>query len=63
MAGTQAAHSLAGAQDYGGTPAVPVKQSLRQMMAATHLPKDRSRLAVLEKKVQKLEKLLTEKTG
>ncbi len=62
MAGTQAAQSLVGGQDYGGTPAIPVKQSLRQMMAATHLPKDRSRLAVLEKKVQELEKILTEKT-
>jgi BMFP domain-containing protein YqiC len=32
------------------------------MMAATHLPKDRSRLAVLEKRVQELEKILAEKT-
>ncbi len=58
MAGTQAAKSLAGGRDYGGTPAMPVKQSLRQMMAATHLANDRSRLALLEKKVQELEKLL-----
>lgn len=61
MAGTQVTKSLPGGQDYGGTPAIPVKQSLRQMMAATHLPKDRSRLAVLEKRVQELEKMLTEK--
>ncbi len=62
MAGTQAAKSLAGEIDYGGTPAIPVKQSLRQIMAATHLPKDRSRLAVLEKKVEELEQLLKQKT-
>ena len=61
MAGTQAAKSLAGGQDYGGTPAIPVKQSLRQMMAATHLPKDRGRLASLEKRVQELENLLSRK--
>ncbi len=62
MAGTQAAQNLTGDRDYGGTPAIPAKQSLRQIMAATHLPKDRSRLAVLEKKVRELEKILTEKT-
>lgn len=62
MAGTQAAHSLEGGKDYGGTPAMPIKQSLRQIMAATHLPKDRSRLAVLEKRVKALEKILAEKT-
>ncbi len=62
MGGTQAAQSLTGGKDYGGTPAIPARQSLRQMMAATHLPKDRSRLAVLEKRVQELEKKLAEKT-
>jgi UDP-3-O-[3-hydroxymyristoyl] glucosamine N-acyltransferase len=62
MAGTQATKSLPGGHDYGGTPAIPVRQALRQMMAATHLPKDRSRLAVLEKRVQELEKILAEKT-
>ena len=61
MGGTQAAKNLPGGKDYGGTPAMPVKQSLRQMMAATHLPKDRSRLALLEKRVQELEKLLGQK--
>ncbi|MBN2809287.1 MAG: UDP-3-O-(3-hydroxymyristoyl)glucosamine N-acyltransferase [Deltaproteobacteria bacterium] len=61
MAGTSAAKDLAGDQDYGGIPAVPAKQALRQLMAATHLPKDRGRLAVLEKRVQELEKLLQEK--
>lgn len=59
MAGTSAAKSLDGGQDYGGIPAVPVKQSLRQLMAATHLPKDRGRLAALEKKVAELEKKLS----
>jgi UDP-3-O-[3-hydroxymyristoyl] glucosamine N-acyltransferase len=59
MAETSATQSLEGGRDYGGTPAIPVKQSLRQMMAATHLPKDRSRLAVLEKRVLELEKKLT----
>lgn len=62
MAGTSAAKSLEGGRDYGGIPAIPVKQSLRQMMAATHLPKDRSRLAVLEKKVEELEQRLKQKT-
>ncbi|MCD6292675.1 MAG: UDP-3-O-(3-hydroxymyristoyl)glucosamine N-acyltransferase [Deltaproteobacteria bacterium] len=61
MAGTSAAQSLAGDKDYGGIPAIPVKQALRQMMAATHLPKDRGRLAKLEKQVRKLEKLLQTK--
>ncbi|MCK5540992.1 MAG: UDP-3-O-(3-hydroxymyristoyl)glucosamine N-acyltransferase [Deltaproteobacteria bacterium] len=60
MVGTSVTKSLAGDIDYGGTPAVPVKQALRQMMAATHLPKDRGRLAALEKKVQELEQLLQE---
>ncbi|MEA3333794.1 MAG: UDP-3-O-(3-hydroxymyristoyl)glucosamine N-acyltransferase [Pseudomonadota bacterium] len=58
MGGTGATKNLAGDKDYGGIPAVPLKQSLRQMMAATHLPKDRGRLATLEKRVQELEKLL-----
>ncbi len=58
MAGTSAAKDLAGNQDYGGIPAVPAKQALRQIMAATHLPKDRGRLATLEKRVQDLEKML-----
>jgi len=62
MAGSSAAKSLEGGRDYGGIPAIPVKQALRQMMAATHIPKDRSRLAVLEKKVEELEKILDRKT-
>jgi len=61
MAETSATKSLEGGRDYGGTPAIPIKQALRQMMAATHLPKDRSRLAVLEKKVKGLEDLLAKK--
>ena len=61
MAGTSAAKNLAGDQDYGGIPAVPAKQALHQIMAATHLPKDRGRLAKLEKQVEKLEKILEEK--
>lgn len=59
MAGTSAAKSLEGGKDYGGIPAIPLRQELRRMMAATHLPKDRSRLAVLEKKVNELEKRLS----
>ncbi|MEA1923133.1 MAG: UDP-3-O-(3-hydroxymyristoyl)glucosamine N-acyltransferase [Pseudomonadota bacterium] len=62
MGGTSAAKSLPGDQDYGGIPAIPVKQALRQMMAATHLPKDRGRLANLEKRVKELEKLLEKVT-
>ncbi|MCD6533391.1 MAG: UDP-3-O-(3-hydroxymyristoyl)glucosamine N-acyltransferase [Deltaproteobacteria bacterium] len=58
MGNTLTAKNLEGNKDYGGIPAVPVKQALRQMMAATHLPKDRGRLAKLEKRVQELEKLL-----
>ncbi len=61
MGNTLVAKNLAGDQDYGGFPAVPAKQALRQMMAATHLPKDRGRLATLEKRVQELEKLLQSK--
>ncbi|HIE06713.1 MAG TPA: UDP-3-O-(3-hydroxymyristoyl)glucosamine N-acyltransferase [Desulfarculaceae bacterium] len=62
MAESSAAKNLEGGRDYGGTPAIPVKQALRQMLAATHLPQDRSRLAVLEKKVKELEKMLDRKT-
>ena len=63
MAGTSATKSLAGNKDYGGTPAIPIKQALRQMMAATHLPKDRGRLATLEKRVRELEKLIQSKNS
>ncbi|MBN2707345.1 MAG: UDP-3-O-(3-hydroxymyristoyl)glucosamine N-acyltransferase [Deltaproteobacteria bacterium] len=62
MAGTSAARDLPGDQDYGGIPAVPLKQSLRQLMAATHLPKDRGRIATLEQRVMELEKRLREKS-
>ncbi len=61
MGNTITAKDLEKEKDYGGIPAVPAKQALRQMMAATHLPKDRSRLASLEKRVKALEKLLEEK--
>ncbi len=61
MGGTLAAKNLDGDKDYGGVPAIPAKQAIRQMMAATHLPKDRSRLATLEKRVKELEKKLSEK--
>ncbi len=54
MANTSTAKDLPGGQDYGGIPAVPAKQFLRQMMAATHLPQDRGRLAALERQIQKL---------
>jgi len=54
MANTSTAKDLPGDLDYGGIPAVPAKQFLRQMMAATHLPKDRGRLAKLEKEVRRL---------
>ena len=60
MANTSTAKDLPGNQDYGGIPAVPAKQFLRQMMAATHLPKDRSRLAVLEKQLARLEQELAQ---
>lgn len=61
MGGTGATQNIAGDKDYGGIPAVPVKQALRQMMAATHLPQDRKRLNSLEKQIQRLEKLLQSK--
>ena len=63
MANTSTARDLAGGQDYGGIPAVPAKQFLRQAVALTQLPKDRSRLAALEKKVRELERALAEKSG
>ncbi len=58
MANTSTAKDLEGGQDYGGIPAVPVKQFLRQAVALTRLPQDRNRLAALEKKVRELEKAL-----
>ncbi len=61
MGNTLAAKNLEKNKDYGGIPAVPAKQALRQMMAVTHLPKDRGRLATLEKRVRELEMLLQSK--
>ncbi len=58
MAHTATAKDLPGNRDYGGSPAVPAKQFLRQAMALTHLPQDRKRITALEKRLRELEETL-----